>query len=409
MKILLLNQAFYPDKVATAQILVDLALHLKDTGCQVTVISGKRGYEDRKARYTSREDYHGIHIERVGSTGFGKGRIVARIFDFLSFDLCLLWKLWRTPRQDVVISFTSPPMVGVIGAMFCKLKGGLCVQWLMDVNPDAAIAVGYLREKSLLARVLTRIFRSSLAASDLVVVLDRWMKERITSHGVPEDRIAVVPPWSVVEGGQNFSDEKERIQSFKARLGLSGKFVVLYSGNHSVVHPLDTLLETARRMDRDYPEVCFAFVGGGVRVKDVHRAVRRFGLRNIVQLAPQPRGDLHELLQAADVHVVVMGEKVSGLVHTSKIYSILASGKPYIFVGPTRSHVSDLMKECPFGYQVRNGDVEGLVKTLDLVRALSAEELEKTRQGNVQYVKDNFEPGVVMGKFLESLKHSLPH
>jgi hypothetical protein len=143
MKILLINQTFYPDLLATSQQVTDLAEFLVSKGHKVTVFADRRGYEERKKVMPRKESWRGIQIERVFSTGFGKGSILRRVIDSLSFDIFLALKLLFCPRFDLVVSFTSPPMVGFLGVLVCSLKGGRAVQWLMDVNPDAAFGAGY--------------------------------------------------------------------------------------------------------------------------------------------------------------------------------------------------------------------------------------------------------------------------
>lgn len=389
MKILLLNQTFYPDQTATSQQLVDLARYLKERGCEVSVVASQRAYEDPDKKFARNEVWQGIHIYRVGSTGFGKRTFFRRIVDAFTFELGLLWKLLRLPRHDVVLSFTSPPLIGVLGTFIARLRGSRSVQWLMDVNPDAAIAVGYLKDSALSTRFLKALFDWSLRRSDQIIVLDRWMREKIERHGVAAEKIAIIPPWPVHEPPVAF--EEGLGESFRRTHGLIGKFVVLYSGNHSVVHPLDTLLNAALTL-RDRKEIVFLFIGGGLRSVDVTRFKEEHQLPNIVQLPHQPREKLRETLASGDLHAVVMGDAVAGLVHTSKIYGVLATGRPYLFIGPKKSHVSDLIAACPYGFQVENGDVQGTIKTIDKTRALSREDLELYSRQNIGYLKRHCMP-----------------
>src|SRR5580700_2486338 len=169
-KILLLNQVFYPDGAATAQHTTDLALFLKSLQYDVTVIAGRRDYNHRDKIYPSAENYQGIKILRVGSTGLGKRNFLTRFLDGVTFEFQLLFRLVMMPRQDVVIAFTSPPLIGFVGALFCLLKGGRLVNWLMDINPDAAAAVGYLKKNSTLHRLLNAAFEFSLKRCSNVVV-----------------------------------------------------------------------------------------------------------------------------------------------------------------------------------------------------------------------------------------------
>jgi len=398
MKILLLNQVFYPDPVATAQHTRDLALYLVSHGHEVTVVAGNRGYEKRDQIFPSRESYQGVDVHRLASTGLGKRSILTRLFDAVTFDVNLALKLLGLPRHDLVVSFTSPPLIGLFGTCFCMLKGGESVQWLMDVNPDAAIAVGYLKENGPVATVLNRIFEFTLKRSGKIVVLDRWMRRRIVAHGAADSQMVVIPPWPV----QAFSEENSANgDSFRAEHGLTGKFVVMYSGNHSIVHPLDTLLEAAVRL-KDRDDVVFLFIGAGLRVHDVEEARAKHGLKNVMHLPSQPRERLHESLAAANLHVVVMGNQMSGLVHVSKIYGALASGQPYVFVGPRQSHVIDLIEESGPGFHVDHGDVPGFVDVVDRVKGLSSAELQRFA-ANRGYVARRYSMEKSLGIFLDEV------
>ncbi len=145
-------------------------------------------------------------------------------------------------RFDVVIAMTSPPLIAVLAALFVRIKGGALVSWIMDLNPDEAIAAGALRGNSLLAQCLARLLRFSLSTSSEVVVVDRFMLDRVVSKGVDIARVVVLPPWAHAEAVRYDAVGREQ---FRESHGLTGKFVVMYSGNHSPCHPLDTVLAAA--------------------------------------------------------------------------------------------------------------------------------------------------------------------
>lgn len=373
MKILLLNQTFYPDNLATSQQIADLAKFLIQKGHQVSVIAGQRAYEERQRKFDVHEKWQGIEIYRVSSTGFGKSRLRYRLVDSATFFISLIWKLVFFPPQEIVISFTSPPLIGALGGLFCWLKGGRSVQWLMDINPDAAFQVGYLKKKSIIGRGLNFIFEATLKHASEVIVLDRWMKHRVIEHGAAKESVIVVPPWSVFN--ENEPDVEGAVQEFKKEHKLESKFIVLYSGNHSVVHPLDTLLEAAREL-KEHEEIVFLFIGAGLRTQDVSRYKTENQLKNIVQLPLQPREKVKASFGSADLHCVVMGPGMSGLVHTSKIYSVLASGKPFVFVGPERSHVGDLIRVNQVGKVVESGEEKRLAEMILETQKLSREDKE---------------------------------
>jgi colanic acid biosynthesis glycosyl transferase WcaI len=404
MKVLLLNQTFYPDPVATAQQLTDLAEYLVQNGCEVTVVTGRRGYDRRQEIHKAHENYKGIEVFRVGSTGFGKKSFFHRFIDAVSFELALIGRLLRLRRHDVVVSFTSPPLIGVVGALLAVYWRCRSVQWLMDINPDIAIAVGYLKRNGLIARFLTATLRFSLKRSEDIVVLDRWMRERVLAHGSVNNRVHIVPPWPVHDFDAEGFRGAPKNNAFRTELGLDGKFVILYSGNHSIVHPLDTLLEAARLL-RDDDKIAFVFIGGGMRVGDVTRFKEFHELPNILQVGHQPRERLHETLTFADMHSVVMGHEVNGLVHVSKIYGVLATGRPYIFIGPKQSHVGDLLAECPYGFQAEHGKPEEVIEAIRKTQALSEAKLLEYERRNLEYVGRNYRSGGSKARFLDEVIH----
>jgi len=162
MKFLLLNQTFHPDVMATGQYLTEVALRLAERGRDVTVMTSRRAYDDPETRFPRTETWRGIRIIRVGSTGFGKGARWKRAADFGSLlALCAL-RLAFLRRPDAVVALTSPPFIAFLGTCLAKLRGSRFFYWVMDLNPDEAIAAGWLRGGSRSARSLEWISRFSL-------------------------------------------------------------------------------------------------------------------------------------------------------------------------------------------------------------------------------------------------------
>lgn len=355
MRILLLNQCFYPDVVSTAQHLTDLAKALVSNGHDVTVVASDRGYDDPAQRFKRRERWNGIDIIRIPSLSFGKSSRWRRALNFGSFLFFCSLRLLALRRFDVVVALTSPPLISFLGALFVKLKGGSFCFWVMDLNPDEAIAAGWLQENSATTRVLQSMLNYSFRTASHTIVLDRFMKERVVAKGLDATRISIVPPWphdvvSYSEPGR---------EAFRAQHGVAGKFVVMYSGNHSPCHPLDTLLESALAL-KEHTQIVFFFIGGGSEQAKVREFVSRHQLRNVKCLPYQPLHELSNSLSAADLHVVVMGEKFAGIVHPCKVYNILSVGAPVLYIGPAASHITDIASQHGKFFLTRHGDVDGV-------------------------------------------------
>jgi colanic acid biosynthesis glycosyl transferase WcaI len=406
---LLLNQTFHPDVMATGQYLTEVALRLVERGHQVTVVTGRRAYDHPETQFPKTETWRGIRVYRVASTGFGKGARWRRAADFASFlALCAL-RLALLPRHDAVVALTTPPLISFLGATVARLRRSRFFYWVMDFNPDEAIAAGWLRPESLAARLLERMSRVSLRQAKRVVALDRFMRDRIVAKGIPSGKVAVIPPWSHDTEVQFDPQGRER---FRKAHGLDGKFVVMYSGNHSPVHPLATLLAAARQLAPD-PGIVFCFIGGGSEWRKIKEECRMqnaecaggreerraemvkgrmrneegrmkkpeggeqkaevgdFSVSNILCLPYQPLEQLAGSLSAADLHVVVMGKAFVGLVHPCKIYNILSVAAPVLYIGPRPSHVSELLAAISHEYpcaSVTHGEVDRVVQEIERVR-----------------------------------------
>ena len=366
MRVLLINQVFYPDVAATAQHGHDLARDLVRHGHEVTAISSRSLYGDKGSTLPARETVDGIEIHRVGRSFFGKVGIAGRFADFLLFYVAALLKALLLSRHDVVVCFTTPPFIAVVGRLLRLVKGTRFVYWVMDLYPDVAISAGLMKERSLAARVLERINRGCLRKADAVVVLGRCMRDRVLAKGVDPDRVELIGVWS---DHSEIDPESSGINSYRQEWGIGDRCLVMYSGNFGIGHEVDTFLEAARRL-KDDDRIRFAFVGGGKRKADVEEYIERHGLQDTCIPAPyQPRERLGDLLTAADVHLASMLPGWSGVMVPCKLFGVLAAARPVLFIGPRESEVSQVVDELDCGSTIVPGDVDELVARIeDLAR-----------------------------------------
>jgi colanic acid biosynthesis glycosyl transferase WcaI len=395
MKILLVNQCFFPDVVSSAQHLTDLALELTMSGHKVTVLAGRRGYDDPKLRFPKKELWNGITIIRIPSTGLGKKSVFSRAVDFGSFIICCFARMLVLPRVDAVVSMTSPPLISFIASLLACLKGERFYFWIMDMNPDEAIAAGWLRKDSRIARILASLLTYGIEKARRMIVLDRFMKERLLAKGAAENKIVVVPPWS---HDQHVSYDPAARTAFRAAHGLTDKFVVMYSGNHSPCHPLNTLLQAALQLAH-HSEISFLFVGGGSEFGKAKEFVQRNKMGNVDFLPYQPLESLAGTLSAADLHVAVMGNAFAGIVHPCKIYNILSVGCPFLYIGPEESHIGDIIKELGHqkdAYIARHGEVGTVTDViLEAQRKISTGERRGFQNLGSRYSAANLLPRMV--------------
>ncbi|MAD78989.1 MAG: glycosyltransferase WbuB [Planctomycetaceae bacterium] len=375
MRILLINQVFYPDVAATAQHGHDLARDLVRHGHQVSVIASRSIYGQKGAGLDRKEMVDGIEIHRVGRSLFGKAGIIARVADFALFYLAALVKSMLLPRHDVVVCFTTPPFIAVVGRMLRFVKGTKFVYWVMDLYPDLPIACGVMRSGSLASRFFEWVNRSCLRSADADVVLGRCMADLVRSKGVPEDRIRMIGVWSDQEEVKPVPRDEN---PYRREWGIGDRTLIMYSGNFGIGHDVETFLHAARELRGD-DRVRFAFVGGGKKKEEVERFVREERLESTCVIAPyQPRERLDELLSAADAHLVSLLEGVEGIMVPCKLFGILAAGRPAIFIGDERSEISRVIVENECGASVRQGDVDALV---EIVRGYADDPAASVRAG----------------------------
>ena len=352
------------------------------------------------------------------------------------------------------MALTTPPLISFIGACLAWLRGSRFVYWVMDFNPDEAIAAGWLRADSIVGRTLERMSRFSLRQARKIIALDRFMRDRIVAKGIAPSRVAVIAPWSHDTEVRFDPAGRER---FRKAHGIDGKFVVMYSGNHSPVHPLDTLLAAAQRLASD-PGIVFCFIGGGsewrklrekvegrmqnaecrgVEVEDVRRKAQNVAQASLPAsstsipagvlpsttksprpspLAPRPAPQIQCLpyqpldhlagsLSAADLHVVVMGDAFVGLVHPCKIYNVLSVASPVLYIGPHPSHLSEILDAISSEHPcaaVAHGEVDRAVQAIERLRRDS----RPTSRLTPARVRSFFSQEVLLSRLVEELESS---
>lgn len=359
MKVLLLNQFYPPDVAPTGRFLDDLARCLVARGNGVRVICSRHRYARDGAGAPAAE---GVEVERVGGTRFGRRSLPGRLLDALSFALGAWRASLRGPPPEVVVSLTSPPLVGLLARALARRRGAVLVHWVMDLYPHALVAAGVIRDRGVLHALASALSRVQYRRARAVVALGPRTLERL-APGLPEEvRRIWVPLWGRVAEAEPDVASAER----QRRGWAPGETVLLYSGNAGLAHRLDDFLEAARRLGPGGP--LWVFAGGGPRRVALERFVAAEpGAR--VRLAPYvDEPSLGAALSAADVHLVSLAPGWQGISVPSKLAAAFAVGRPVLFVGPQDSEPADWLRESGGGWSVPSGDVEALLEAVSLAR-----------------------------------------
>ena len=402
--ILLISQTFPPDAAAVGQHFGDVAREFARRGYAVTVLASARGYDDPTVVYPRRERMaDGVEVRRMRLSSLGKQSIARRLAASLAFMVQALIAALSTRALAGVVVSTSPPLVGVIGAIVGLVRRVPITYWVMDLNPDQLIALGKLPPRSVVARALEMVNRAILRRSTLIVALDEFMAMRLVRSGARPERLRIIPPWSPSE---RLQPPQRTENAFRAAHGLGDELVVMYSGNHTPTNPLTTLLEAAVRL-RDDTRVRFVFVGGGAGKAEVERYRDQHALRNVLSLPYQPLSTLSDSLGAADVHVVSLGDGMSGIVHPSKVYGAMAVGRPILYLGPSPSHVSRLIETFKVGWRVSHGDIEGTVRTLRAIADTPAADRHAMGDRARAAIEHEFSPATLCARLCTAIEETL--
>jgi glycosyltransferase involved in cell wall biosynthesis len=461
-KFLIITQVFTPDPAAVGQYFDEAAQAIAGTGASVTVLTANRGYDNPDERFAAKEDRNGIQIRRLPLSSFGKASIPVRIFAQLSFLIqCILRGLFTPKLTDLLVS-TSPPMAAITAVIIGLFRPKLKVHyWVMDINPDQAVVLGAFGPKHPLVLALDWLNRRILKRANSIIALDRFMAARmhakltqrtedrgqksakatvgapapqpsVINHPQLRNGITILPPWPMDDHLETVPHAENH---FRKEQGWDDKFVVMYSGNHSLVHPLDTILDAAEEL-KDDPRFVFVFIGGGKGKQAVEDRIQRSKVRDqksekaisdsqnfkvsafpkIISMPYQALDMIKFSLSAADLHIVSLGDNMSGIVHPCKIYGALSIGRPVLTLGPKESYLSDIvepdqssaisdqtLQAKPVGWAIQHGDVEAAVAALKAAADQTQDERAAMGQRAQEVATEKFGREQLVQQFLETV------
>ncbi len=359
MKIRILHSFFYPDESAVSQILADLAFHLVSHGHQVEVIASRGTYQGgQKLRRV--ETVNGVLIRRVWSPSLGKGSILARLADLISYELGSLLKAIFSRRVDKVVVLTNPPMYAFVGTILKFFRSEPYIYVLMDLYPDIAVRAGLLKENSLVHRIARGLTRITFRHAERIVSLGKCMTDRVGQYDIPPEQIATIRNWADEKAVVPLGPEQNPLRK---EMGYTDEFVVMYSGNMGVSHRFEDILQVALEL-RDRNDIRFLFVGGGVRRKEVEAFRDEHKLESITVRDYFPREQLGASLPLGDVHFVSLREGFEGLIVPSKTYGIMAAGRAIIYQGSSKGEIARMLRDEGGGVVVDQDDAAKLKQVI---------------------------------------------
>lgn len=344
------NSYFYPDHAATSQILSDIAFHLADSGQKVKVVASRRSY-DGNAAYAPSETIQGVKVTRLPSLGPSGRSMAARLGRYLGMYLGASWHiLTRVRPGDIVVCKTDPPLLSIPLAVVAKLRSAKLVNWLQDIYPEVAQSLGMGLPGPVRA-MLTGLRDWSLNLAAANVAIGECMAQLLRDRGIDENKIVIL---------NNFVNDEHICalsgpNPLREQWQLQGKFVLGYSGNLGRAHDIDTFIDMADRL-RDRDDIVFLFIGGGHFVDQLRERLSAQNITNVRFEGYQPREKLNLSLALPDAHWVSLLPEMEGLIVPSKIYGIMAAGRPMIAVCNPKGEMARMIDQAEIGIQVDPGN-----------------------------------------------------
>ena len=329
MHLAFFNRAYYPEVSATSQLLTELAEDLvREYGCRVSVVAGLplgAPTASRRWRLVERDRHAGVEILRARGTRWSKRTLVGRAANYLSYFATACVAGLQLDRPDVVVAYTDPPIIGLAAWLAAHRARATLVIAYKDLFPEVARLVDGVR-RPVIEWGLHRVNRFLLRRADRVLALGEAMRRRLVEEkGADPATTVIIPDWA--DGAAITPGLKDN--AFSRAHGLADRFVVMHAGNLGLSQNLSVLVEAAARL-ADLPDLVVLFLGDGVAKPALEADAVRRGLRNVRFLPFQPKGQLTDVFAAADCFVVSLKPGLSGYIMPSKLYSILAAGRPYV-------------------------------------------------------------------------------
>lgn len=344
MNILAINQFFWPDTAPTGQFLTDITRAMDSNIHSITVMCGTSAYGAVDTSSPPR-----VKIVRLGGLPFSRGK-VGRIASYAFFLVSVVVRSIREVKPGLVLTLTTPPLVSIVGTLVKSVRGSRHFIWEMDVYPDIAVDLNVLKARSPLTKLIGTLADFSRRRADGIIALDQDMKARLMARGIPEDKILVA---------ENWADGREILPApFQ-----EGPLVVHYSGTLGLAHEEYTIAEAMRQLRNDN-RFRFVFAGGGARRAKLEEFLRTEGIRTVEFRPYADRSDLGRSLAVGHVGLVTQRPETVGAVAPSKIYGIMAAGRPILYIGPSTATAERIIQQCGCGWRIEPGDVEGLVRLL---------------------------------------------
>ncbi len=350
MDVLIINQYFYPDISATSQILTDLSIELTKY-FDITVLCGKPTYNPVSTcdiKIFKLQDYNKCKIIRTWNTCFSRKSFLGRITNYLTFMFFGIILSLFFKKRDLIFTMTDPPFVAFIAYINYKLKRIPYIITLQDIHPDIELHTNLIK-KNIFTNLWIKINKTVFNNSKKIIVLGNTMKNYlINKYNLPFEKIIIIP---------NYINDETIVPQPKKNKFLQDKefkdnFIVMHSGNLGLNQDLHIIIEVANLLSA-YKDIVFVLIGDGALKEQLTAKVKSYNLNNVYFLPYQSKEDLSYSLSAADVHLITLAEGLTNYIFPSKLYGIMAVGRPIIACIDEKSDIDQIINEAKCGISIK--------------------------------------------------------
>ncbi|MBE3145222.1 MAG: glycosyltransferase family 4 protein [Planctomycetes bacterium] len=353
-RIWIISELYYPEDTSTGYFMTGIAEGLA-RGYDVNVLCSQPTYSERGAIAPTKEQRNGVSIKRCFGSTLDKNIIVFRLINLMTISFSLFLNALRgITRKDCVLMVTNPPSLPFFIALACRLRSAKCLLIIHDVYPEVLVVTGMIKADSFSAQFINYLTRKLYLSVERIIVLGRDMRQLVYEKLAPAAHpVVIIPNWGDIAAVNPIPREKNHLVR---TLKLDEKFIIQYSGNIGRTHGLEDLLMAALRLKNE--PIHFLIIGSGAKRNLLEQAIQKEGLNNITLLPRVPRGKLNDSLNACDVAVISFVANMAGISVPSRMYNIMAAGRPIIAVAEGNSELALVIKEEKIGWVVPPGDID---------------------------------------------------
>ncbi len=361
-RVWIVTELYYPEQTSTGYFLTGIAESLAGR-FDVHVLCSQPTYALRGTRMPVMERRHGVTIRRCISTALDKNRLLSRLANMLTISLSLgIFAARHVRRGDCVLVVTNPPVLVPLIALACWLRRARSILLVHDVYPDVLAVTGLFERGNWLYRLAQKFAGRVYRTFDRIIVLGRDMQALVArTSRLDPGALAIVPNWGDVRRIQPSSRDANGV---RARLGLQDRFIVEVLGNMGRTHALLPMLDAAEQLLRSTPAVHFLFVGNGAQADRVRDESTRRALTNVTVVGSCDDDDLSEYLAAANLSAIALMPGMRGISVPSRMYNILASGRPLLAVCEAGTELALVVEEEVVGWVVPPTDPGAIARAV---------------------------------------------